>query len=54
MDVRVAVVLFPAVVAGYLVSLRYKDRIPARVVRTAILIVSAVAATALIGRAIVG
>ena len=53
-DVRVALVLFPAVVAGYLVSVRYKDRIPEGTVRTAILIVSAIAAIALIGRAIAG
>ncbi|MGI9529333.1 MAG: TSUP family transporter [Acidimicrobiia bacterium] len=53
-DVRVALVLFPAVVAGYLVSIRYKDRIPAGTVRVAILIVSGFAAAALIGRAIAG
>ncbi len=53
-DVQIALVLFPAVVAGYLVSLRYKDHIPEGTVRVAILIVSGIAAAALIGRAIAG
>lgn len=53
MDVHIALVLFPAAVAGYLVSVRYKDRVPAGTARAAILGVSAAAAVALIVRAIV-
>ena len=52
-DVRVALVLFPAVVAGYLVSGVLKERVDKSQVRTGILIVSGVAAVALLLRAVV-
>jgi uncharacterized membrane protein YfcA len=53
MDLRVAAILFPAVVVGYLLSLLYKDQVPKRTVRATILVVSAIAAVALILRALV-
>jgi uncharacterized membrane protein YfcA len=53
-DIAVSAFLFPAVVIGYLVSLRFRDRMPRRAVRAAILIISALAGGALIGRALVG
>ncbi len=52
-DVRVAVVLFPALVAGYLVSFRFKNRVSQGVVRNAILLLSLVGAIGLIIRAVV-
>ncbi len=51
-DLVVAAVLFPAVVAGYLVSSAIKDRIPTARVRTAILVISAAAGIGLILRAL--
>ncbi len=53
-DLEVSAFLFPAVVIGYLVSLAIKDRIPRHAVRASILIVSALAGVALIGRAVAG
>ena len=52
-DVRVAVILFPALVAGYLVSFRFKDRVSQGVVRNAILLLALVGAVGLIIRAVV-
>jgi uncharacterized membrane protein YfcA len=52
-DVRTALVLFPAVVIGYLISSVLKDRIPKERVRSAILIVSGLGAVALLVRALV-
>ena len=54
LDVEVAAVLFPAVVIGYVASLRLKDHVPTEAVRRTILIVSGAAAAALILRAFVG
>jgi uncharacterized protein len=53
-DLRVSLVLFPAVVMGYVISLAVKGRIPAHLVRSTILVVSAIAGAALIVRAIAG
>jgi uncharacterized membrane protein YfcA len=53
-DLEVSAFLFPAVAIGYLVSLGIKDRIPRHAVRASILVVSALAGAALIGRAIAG
>ncbi len=50
-DVRVAAVLLPAVIVGYLVSSVVKDKIPTAQVRIAILVISAAAAMALLARA---
>lgn len=50
-DVRVALILFPALVAGYLVSIRFKDRISQPLMRRAILILSFLGAIGLIFRA---
>ena len=52
-DVRVALVLFPAVVVGYAVSGFLKDRIDKSQVRAGILLVSGFAAIALLLRALV-
>lgn len=52
-DLRVAVVLLPAVGLGYVVSGLIKDRVPVERVRIAILVLSALAAFALIVRALV-
>jgi len=51
-DVRVAAVLFPAVVVGYVVSLFLKERVSRGSVRMAILIVSTAAAVALLARSL--
>lgn len=51
-DVRVALILFPALVAGYGVSLRFKNRVSQPFVRGAILVLSLVGAVGLIIRAI--
>jgi uncharacterized protein len=53
-DLRVSAVLLPAVIIGWGLSLTVKDRVPVETVRRAILVVSAVAAVALIGRSILG
>jgi uncharacterized protein len=53
-DVRVAAILLPAIGVGYVASLMLKDRVPARVVRATILIVSAVAGAGLIIRSLAG
>jgi uncharacterized membrane protein YfcA len=52
-DARVALVLFPAVIVGYLVSGFLKGRVDRSQVRAAILIVSGIAAIALLVRALV-
>jgi uncharacterized membrane protein YfcA len=49
-DLHVALVLFPAAVIGYMISLVLKDRVPKDRVRTAILIVSGLGAVALLVR----
>ena len=51
-DVRVALILFPALVAGYLVSHRLRNRVSQTLVRNAILLLSSLGAVALIIRAI--
>ncbi|MCL1595409.1 MAG: sulfite exporter TauE/SafE family protein [Actinomycetia bacterium] len=52
-DLRVAVVLLPAVGLGYVVSTLVKDRVPVERVRVAILVLSALAASALILRGLI-
>lgn len=52
-DARVALVLFPALVAGYVVSLRLKNRVPQEVARYVILLLSLSGAIGLIIRAVV-
>jgi uncharacterized membrane protein YfcA len=52
-DVRVAAILFPALVAGYLVSFRFKNRVSQGTVRNAILVLSVIGALGLIIRAVV-
>ncbi|MEA2010191.1 MAG: hypothetical protein U9N78_05760, partial [Actinomycetota bacterium] len=52
-DVRIAAILFPALMAGYIVSLRFKNRVSQGVVRNAILALSLIGALGLIIRAIV-
>ncbi|MEA2023789.1 MAG: sulfite exporter TauE/SafE family protein [Actinomycetota bacterium] len=52
-DVRVALILFPALAVGYLVSVRFKSRVSQPLVRGAILVLSLVGAIGLIIRAIV-
>ncbi len=54
MDVRISLVLFPAVVIGYVVARRIRGRVPATAIRTIILVVSATAGVGLLVRAIVG
>lgn len=51
-DVRVAVVLFPAMLAGYLMSVRLKRYVSQRFVRTSILLLSTLGAAALLLRAL--
>ncbi len=51
-DVRVALFLFPALVAGYLVSFRFKNRVSQGAVRNAILLLSLIGAFGLMIRAI--
>ncbi len=53
-DLRIALVLLPAMAIGWFASLALKDRVPTRVVRASILTISALAAAALLGRAMVG
>jgi uncharacterized membrane protein YfcA len=52
-DVRVAVIIFPALVAGYLVSLRLKNRVSQPVVKNGVLVVSLIGAIGLIIRTII-
>ena len=54
MDVRISLVLFPAVVIGYVVARRIRGRVPETAIRTIILVVSATAGVGLLVRAIVG
>lgn len=49
-DVRIALLLLPAMVFGFWVSGRVKDRVPPRLVRNGILVVSAMASLALLVR----
>jgi len=51
-DLRVAAILFPALVAGYLVSLRIKNRVSQRFVRNSLLVLSLLGAVGLIVRAL--
>jgi hypothetical protein len=51
-DVRTAFVLFPALLAGYLLSLRVKDRVSQRLVRWSILVLSTLGASGLVIRAL--
>lgn len=53
-DARVAAILFPALVAGYLTSLAVKDRWSQSAVRNGILILSLAGAMGLIGRVLLG
>ncbi|MGD2042846.1 MAG: sulfite exporter TauE/SafE family protein [Acidimicrobiia bacterium] len=53
-DARVAAILFPALVAGYLTSLVLKDRWSQSAVRNGILILSLAGAAGLIGRVLLG
>jgi uncharacterized membrane protein YfcA len=53
-DVRVAALLFPALVAGYLTSLALKNRLPQGFIRVGILALSLLGATGLIVRVFVG
>lgn len=53
-DVQVSLVLLPAVAIGYLVSSVFTEQISQTHVRAAILIVSGIAAGALLVRAIAG
>ena len=52
-DVGVGLALFPAVVVGYLASVLLKDRVSKSQARIAILVVSGLAATVLLARALV-
>ena len=54
MDVKVALILLPAVIFGIWLSARYNERIPKQVVRVGILVVCGVSATALLIRAAFG
>lgn len=53
-DLRIAAVLFPAVVVGWVVSSRYKERVPQARVRFGVLALSGIAAVGLIIRAFLG
>jgi uncharacterized membrane protein YfcA len=53
-DLAVAVALFPAVLVGWLVSTRYRDRLSQHRVRLGVLALSGAAALGLIIRAIAG
>ena len=52
-DAQVALILFPALVLGYLASLRFKKRVPQRFARTSILVLSVAGAVGLLIRAVV-
>jgi len=52
-DLLVALIIFPAVVAGYAVSLRLKNHVSEPVVRNGVLVISLVGALGLIIRAVV-
>lgn len=52
-DLRVALILFPAAVIGYLSSLVLKGRVPKETVRSAILLISGLGAAALLLRALI-
>ena len=47
-DLRIAIALLPAMAIGFFASGLFKDRVPAAVIRTGILLVSAIAAAALL------
>jgi len=51
-DVRIAAVLLPAVIAGYLISGTLKNHVSPRVLRTSILVLSSVASLGLLIRAV--
>ncbi|MEN8234835.1 MAG: sulfite exporter TauE/SafE family protein [Actinomycetota bacterium] len=52
-DLHVAAMLFPALVGGYLLSMRFKSRVSQRLVRDSILLLSMLGAIGLIIRAVV-
>jgi len=52
-DLRIAAIIFPALVAGYAVSLKFKNRVSQPIVRNAVLVVSLVGAFGLIVRTVV-
>jgi len=52
-DLKVAAILFPALVAGYAVSLRFKNRVSQPVVKFGVLVISLIGAIGLIVRALV-
>lgn len=51
-DAQVALILFPALILGYLASVRFKNRVPQRFARSAILVLSVAGALGLLVRAI--
>jgi uncharacterized membrane protein YfcA len=53
-DIVLAVLLFPALIAGYAIGRRFTDRIEGKPLRTATLVLSAAAAGALLLRALLG
>jgi uncharacterized membrane protein YfcA len=52
-DVRISAILLPALLIGYVLSLRIKDRVSQSMVRNAILVLSALGAGVLLFRAVV-
>jgi uncharacterized protein len=52
-DAQVALILFPALILGYLTSVRFKNRVPQRLARMAILVLSVAGALGLLIRAMV-
>ncbi len=52
-DVQVALILFPALILGYLASLLFKNRVPQRFARATILILSIAGSLGLLVRAVV-
>jgi uncharacterized protein len=52
-DAQVALILFPALILGYLTSVRLKNRVPQRLARMAILVLSVAGALGLLIRAMV-
>jgi uncharacterized membrane protein YfcA len=49
-DLKVAIIIFPALVAGYVVSLRFKDRVSQPMVKFGVLAISLIGAVGLIVR----
>lgn len=53
-DVQVSAFMVPAVLVGWAISVRLKDKVPKESIRTAILVLSAFAAVALIATTLIG